>query len=122
MRDEIRNFGCYVQADPYPWPYNGDLRPDNTALVAIDMQTDFCGVGGYVDKMGYDVSLTRAPIGPITRLLSRSPGPVRYDDGRPGRLFITRCRVRMPQIPPARKGPWTRFRRSPMAGRCGWRG
>ncbi len=59
-----------VAADPYPWPYDGDLRPDNTALVVIDMQTDFCGVGGYVDAMGYDLSLTRAPIGPIGRLLA----------------------------------------------------
>lgn len=70
MRDETRNFGRYVQADPYPWPYNGDLRPDNTALIVIDMQTDFCGVGGYVDKMGYDLSLTRAPIEPIKSLLA----------------------------------------------------
>ncbi len=60
----------HVAADPYPWPYNGDLRPQNTALVIIDMQTDFCGIGGYVDKMGYDLSLTRAPIAPITRLLT----------------------------------------------------
>ena len=61
-----------IASDPYPWPYDGDLRPDNTALIIIDMQTDFCGVGGYVDKMGYDLSLTRAPIAPIRRLLDES--------------------------------------------------
>ena len=59
----------FVAADPYRWPYDGDLSPANTALVVIDMQTDFCGAGGYVDAMGYDLSLTRAPIEPIRRLL-----------------------------------------------------
>lgn len=59
----------YVDAEPYPWPFDGRLLPSNTALVIIDMQTDFCGVGGYVDKMGYDLSLTRSPIQPIRRLL-----------------------------------------------------
>jgi biuret amidohydrolase len=62
----------YVAADPYPWPYDGDLRPANTALVVIDMQTDFCGLGGYVDRMGYDLSLTRAPIAPIATVLAAS--------------------------------------------------
>jgi len=60
----------FVQANPYPWPYNGDLKPGNTALVVIDMQIDFCGVGGYVDKMGYDISLTRAPIEPLKKLMA----------------------------------------------------
>ena len=59
----------HLDADPYPWPFDGALTPANTALVIIDMQTDFCGVGGYVDKMGYDLSLTRAPIAPIKAVL-----------------------------------------------------
>jgi nicotinamidase-related amidase len=62
--------GCYVEADPYPYPFNGDLRPENTVILVIDMQTDFCGIGGYVDRMRYDLSLTRAPIEPIKTLLS----------------------------------------------------
>ena len=59
-----------ISSDPYAWPFDGDLRPANTALMIIDMQTDLCGEGGYVDKMGYDISLTRAPIAPIRRLLA----------------------------------------------------
>lgn len=60
----------FVAADPYPWPYDGDLRPENTALIVIDMQTDFCGKGGYIDLLGYDISITRACIEPIGRVLS----------------------------------------------------
>ena len=59
-----------VPADPYSWPFDGNLTRGNTALVIIDMQADFCAKGGYVDKMGYDLSLTRAPITPIAATLA----------------------------------------------------
>ena len=59
-----------VDADPYPWPYDGELDPARTALVCIDWQVDFCGPGGYVDRMGYDLSLTRNGLGPTARVLA----------------------------------------------------
>jgi nicotinamidase-related amidase len=59
-----------VAADPYPWPFDGDFRAANTALIVIDMQTDFCDPNGYVDAMGYDLSLTRAPVAPIRAVLA----------------------------------------------------
>ena len=40
-----------IPGDPYDWPFDGNITPDNTTLIIIDMQTDFCGKGGYVDAM-----------------------------------------------------------------------
>ena len=82
--------GTTVAADPYPWPYDGDLRPANTALIVIDMQTDFCGEGGYVDTMGYDIALTRAPIAPIRRERQRLFAGRSERSGRwPSRVWMT---------------------------------
>ena len=58
-----------VNAQPYVWPYDGILDPRHTALVNIDWQVDFCGPGGYVDTMGYDISQTRAGLEPTARVL-----------------------------------------------------
>ena len=60
----------HVDAEPYPWPYDGHIDPGRTALINIDWQTDFCGFGGYVDKMGYDLGLTRAGLEPTARVLA----------------------------------------------------
>ena len=59
-----------VVADPYHWPYDGAIDPARTALLCIDWQTDFCGPGGYVDAMGYDLALTRRGVAPTARVLS----------------------------------------------------
>src|SRR4029453_12360955 len=58
-----------VAAAPYPWPYDGSVAAEKTALICIDWQVDFCGPGGYVDRMGYDIGLTRAGLPATSRLL-----------------------------------------------------
>ncbi len=59
-----------VDANPYPWPYDGAIDPARTAMLLIDWQTDFCGPGGYVDAMGYDLNLTRSGLEPTARVLA----------------------------------------------------
>jgi len=58
-----------IPAEPYTWPYDGDIPDGKAALINIDWQVDFCGEGGYVDAMGYDLSLTRTPLGPAQQVL-----------------------------------------------------
>jgi nicotinamidase-related amidase len=59
-----------VPAEPYSWPYDGSFGASDTALVCIDWQVDFCGPGGYVDAMGYDLNLTRSGLEPTARVLA----------------------------------------------------
>jgi nicotinamidase-related amidase len=59
-----------VDAQPYAWPYDGTIDPSTTALINIDWQIDFCGPGGYVDTMGYDLNLTRSGLGPTQVVLA----------------------------------------------------
>ena len=83
--EKTRGNACWnsTKSDPYPWPYNGDLRPENTALIVIDMQTDFCGIGGYVDR--WVRPLARAT--PINRSSACWPTAMR---GRGFHIFHTR--------------------------------
>jgi len=61
-----------VPARPYAWPYDGSVDTDQLAVICIDWQVDFCGFGGYVDRMGYDVGLTRAGLPATARLLEHA--------------------------------------------------
>jgi nicotinamidase-related amidase len=65
-----RVLSTVVDAEPYAWPYDAAIDLDRTALVCIDWQTDFCGPGGYVDAMGYDLNLTRAGLAPTAEVLA----------------------------------------------------
>ncbi|MEO1192863.1 MAG: isochorismatase family cysteine hydrolase [Pseudomonadota bacterium] len=58
-----------VDADPYPWPLE-PLRPEQAALVIIDMQRDFCDPAGYVGQLGHDLGPLRRPIPAIARCLA----------------------------------------------------
>lgn len=51
-----------------------EMDSARTAFVSIDMQIDFCGSKGYVDVMGYDLSLTAAAIKPIKNVLNAVRG------------------------------------------------
>ena len=59
-----------VPSYPYSFPLHGGLAPRSTAIIVIDMQADFCAPGGYMDCLGFDLDVLRAPIEPIRRVLA----------------------------------------------------
>jgi nicotinamidase-related amidase len=60
----------YVEAESYPFPWNGDLRPENTAVLVIDMQVDFCGKDGWAEMAGADMAVMRSPIEGARKVLA----------------------------------------------------
>ena len=50
-------------------PQNLRLDLNQTALVIVDMQNDFCSPGGWLDHIGVDFAPARGPIEPLNRLL-----------------------------------------------------
>jgi nicotinamidase-related amidase len=61
-----------VTASPYLWPYDTSVSTKHVAVVCIDWQVDFCGKGGYVERMGYDIGLTRAGLPATAALLAHA--------------------------------------------------
>ena len=61
---------------PPPHPLTMAAEPQNivvdaskSALLIVDMQNDFCTVGGWMDSRGIDISPNRKPIGPLRSLV-----------------------------------------------------
>ena len=59
-----------VSGEPHHFPLHGTLRPENTALVVIDMQHDFLSEGGYMHRLGADLSGLRKAIEPLRSVLN----------------------------------------------------
>ena len=51
-------------------PYPLSLTLEQTALLVIDMQNDFCTPGGWADLKGFDIHETQKPIEPLKDLLA----------------------------------------------------
>ena len=65
-----------ISATPFDFPYDGNLLPNATALLVIDLQEDFLSTSGYFARSGYDPSPLRAILPTVNRLIkaARSAG------------------------------------------------
>jgi hypothetical protein len=43
------NTAISIDANPYVWPYNKNMTRQNTCIIVIDMQVDFCAKYVYID-------------------------------------------------------------------------
>ena len=59
-----------IAARPFDYPYDGNLLPQATALVVIDLQEDFLSQDGYFARSGYDPAPLRAIIPTVNRLIA----------------------------------------------------
>jgi nicotinamidase-related amidase len=57
-----------VNSSPRPFSF----EVERSALLVIDMQSDFCAPGGYMDHAGADIGLLRRPIEPIRAVLTEA--------------------------------------------------
>lgn len=76
-----------------------------TTFLSIDMQRDFCGTEGYVDTMGYNLSLTRQAVEPIENVLETVRG-----------TEIDVMHTREGHDPELADAPFNKLLRSKMAG------
>ena len=68
-----------LASTPYPFPLDGRLRPNTTALLCVDMQGDFCRPGGFMDGLGLAYEELRAALPGA----GAPPGPIRGGGGAP---------------------------------------
>lgn len=58
-----------ITARPFNFPYEGEIEPDKTALVVIDLQSDFLSTDGYLARHGYDPGALREILPTVSRLI-----------------------------------------------------
>lgn len=58
-----------IQAQPFNFPFDGNLRADRTALIVIDVQRDFLSPDGYFARKGYDPAALRTILPNVTSLV-----------------------------------------------------
>lgn len=59
-----------IAAQPFDYPYDGNLDPRKAALVVIDLQGDFLSTDGYFARQGYDPTPLRAILPAVNRLIA----------------------------------------------------